>query len=86
VAKRNRGRRDSSRRRSDQFKTRRGRAGPKLTDCSGCRVCDLLGIPVLGLWVDNDVIPYSEEPGASHSGPLFDQTPVAARSDLPWTF
>jgi hypothetical protein len=87
MSKRKRKPRSSARRRSDQFKTRRGRSkGPKFTDCAGCRLSDLPGIPVLGLWVDDDVFLYSEEPGASHSGSLFDQTPSSTWSDLPWTF
>ncbi len=91
MSKRKRKPGDSSRRRSDQFKTRRGRVtGVLVTDCPGCRLCELLGrgggIPASGWLVGDDGPPHSEEPGAVHSGPLFDQTPVAARSDLPWTF
>ncbi len=82
----------AARRRSDQFKARRGRVTTVLvTDCPGCRLCELLGrdmtgIPVSGWLVGDDGPPYSEEPGAINSGPFFDQTPVAARSDLPWIF
>ncbi len=89
MAKRNRGRRDSSRRRSDQFKARRGRVDILVTDCPGCRLCELLasgGIPASGWLVGDDGPPYSEEPGALNSGSLFDQTPGSFRSDLPWTF
>ncbi len=85
MSKRKRKSGGSSRRRSDQFKTRRGRAVPRLMDCPGCRLCDLLSIPPLGVWISKDSILYSEEPGASHSGSLFDQTPSSTWSDLPWT-
>ncbi len=89
MSKRKRKPGDSSRRRSDQFKARRGRSGFVLvTDCPGCRLCALLGrgggIPGSRRLVGHDGSPYSEEPGASHSGSLFDQTPGSFRSDLPW--
>lgn len=87
MSKRKRKPGDSTRRRSDQFKTRRAPVF-MLTDCPGCRLCDLLGrsssIPVSSRLVGHDGSPYSEEPGADHAGSLFDQTPDSARSDLPW--
>jgi hypothetical protein len=62
------------------------------TDCSGCSLCDELSgssdvrmtihrLPEAG---GDDWSPYSEEPGATNSGPLFDQTPSLTWSDLPW--
>jgi hypothetical protein len=89
MSKRKRKPGGSSRRRSDQFKTRRGRVDILVTDCPGCRLCELLGraggIPASGWLVGDDGPPYSEEPGAINSGPFFDQTPSSTWSDLPWT-
>jgi hypothetical protein len=89
MSKRKRKPGDSSRRRSDQFKAGRGGGVSVLvTDCPGCRLCELLGrdltIPVSGWLVGDDGPPYSEEPGATNSGPSFDQTPSLTWSDLPW--
>ncbi len=51
-----------------------------------CPVCEMMGIEVHhdGSITSKDDARTAKNPGAQTPGSLFDQTPVAARSDLPW--